>query len=197
VPIVPPLTALAFSSGDRLTDADLIQRGPSTAGRGALNVARVQIPAIGVDAAVEPHTVGADGQMPDPTAADVVAWYDFTNWQGIGGLPLAGGNAVFAGDYDRVRVGAGVFFRLHEVQPGSIITLALNDGRRLYYRVEFNKIASRDIDFANITFATEDESATFITAAGVVSPDGYPDRRIVWARRVNCSPGGVSCEAPQ
>jgi hypothetical protein len=196
VPIVPPLTALTFSVGPRVTIDDLTQRPMGNAGRGALNVVRVQIPSIGVEAAVEPHVVGLDGQMPEPTGADVVAWYDFSAFAGIGGLPLAGGNAVFAGDFDRVRVGPGVFFRLGEVQPGEIITLALRDGRSLYYRVEFNKVASREIDFANITFATADESATFITAAGAIAPGGYPDRRIVWARRVNCSAGGVACEVP-
>lgn len=197
VPRVPPLSALTFSVGDRLLPQDLYARGSNAAGRGQPNVARVLIPSIGVDAAVEPHIVGANGSMPDPTAADVVAWYDFSAFAGIGGLPLSGGNAVFAGDLDRVRVGPGVFWRLAEVQPGGIITLALRDGRQLYYFVEFNKLASRDVDFADITAATADESATFITAAGTASADGYSERRILWARRVNCSPGGVSCELPR
>jgi len=197
VPRVPPLERLTFSDGSRLTLEDLAQRRSGTAGRGTFNIARIVIPSISVDAAVEVQKVGLDGRMPEPSSAAVVAWYDFSEWPGFGGLPLSGGNAVFAGDLDRTRVGPGVFFRLAEVRPGEIIAIELTDGRRLYYHVEFNKLTARDGDFADVTIATAAESATFITAAGAFGPSGYPDRRIVWARRVNCQPGGVGCDLPE
>jgi hypothetical protein len=196
---VPPLASIRFSAGETLVQSDLELRGYGMPGRGPLNVARIIIPSIGVDAPVEPQFVGANGRMPEPSAAEVVAWYDFSTFQGVGGLPLLGGNAAFAGDLDRIRVGPGVFFRLAEVPAGGIITLVLNDGRRLYYRVEFNKTISVDgMDWFGIVSATRDESATFITAAPPFSGGRYSMRRIVWARRVNCdvSSGAPVCEAP-
>lgn len=201
VPRVPPLTALSFSAGEALTQADQYIRGYGTAGRGALNIARVQIPSIGVDAPVQAVTVGTDGVMPRPPAIDVVAFYDFGTFQGMGGLPLAGGNAIFAGDIGRPTVGPGVFAQLASVAPGEIITLVMLDGRRLYYVVEFNKtieVASWD---QSVVAATADESATFITAAGTVLPGGTSTsaRRIVWARRVNCiaPASAATCELPR
>ena len=193
---MPPLRRHTYSAGDALLPGDLAIRGVGTASRGPRNVARIIIPAAGVDAPVETQTVGLDGRMPEPSAADVIAWYDFSVYSGIGGLPLAGGNAVFAGDIDRTGVGPGVFWTLHEVAAGDIVTLVLLDGRALYYHVEFNKIVGRDIDFGSVAAATADESATFITATGAFGSGGYADRRIVWARRVNCEPGGVACELP-
>lgn len=199
VPKVPPLTSIGFSSGETLLQSDLELRGYGNAGRGPLNVARVVIPSINVDAPVETAFVGANGRMPEPSAASVVAWYDFSSFQGVGGLPLLGGNAPFAGDLDRSGVGPAVFFRLAELPAGGIITLVLNDGRHLYYRVEFNKtIAVDGMDWYGIVAATRDESATFITAAPPFDAGRYRMRRIVWARRVNCdvSSGAPVCEAP-
>jgi hypothetical protein len=136
--------------------------------------------------------------MPEPSAANVVAWYDFSVFTDLGGLPLGGGNAVFAGDLDRINVGPGVFFNLRDVTRGDIVTIVLDDGRRLYYHVEFNKILDDTVDFSGVMQATRDESATFITAAGAFQPGtNYTHRRIVWARRVNCGPGPAACELPR
>ena len=130
--------------------------------------------------------------MPNPTSPHVVAWYDFGAWPDLGGLPLAGGNVVLGGD---LRQGAteGVFVHADQLAPGDIIQLYLADGRRLFYAVEFNKTAPvAGLDMTEVVRSTADESLTLVTASGAPLPPGqgkpgtYSDRRIVWARRLNC-----------
>lgn len=181
MPRVPPLAALAFSAGDDLTLGDLQARGFGTPGRGAFPGAALVIPSIGLDATIETQVVGGDGDMPEPSSMQVIAWYDFTMWAGLGGVPLGGGNAVMAANL------GGVFAQLSAVQRGEILVLHLADGRRLFYYVEFNKTTPRDTPlWYEVTSATTDESMTLITAAGSGSGQNWSHRRIVWARRVNC-----------
>jgi hypothetical protein len=120
--------------------------------------------------------------MPPPPAADVVAWYDFSNWSGLGGLPGAGGNVVLAGDASRLGVGAGVFWRLNRVVAGDYVRIVLQGGDSICYRVDWNKIASfSEVAYEDILAATNPEYLTLIT--GAQSPD---ERRIVSARIASC-----------
>ena len=193
IPKVPPLRALRFSSNPTLTEPDLALRGQGPPGRGAFTGARLVIGKIGADATFETATVAADGSMPNPTNPRVVAWYDFGAWPDLGGLPLAGGNVVLGGD---LRQGAteGVFIHADQLAPGDVIQLYLDDGRRLFYVVEFNKTAPvASLDMTEVVRSTADESLTLVTAAGAPLPPGqgkpgtYSDRRIIWARRLNCT----------
>jgi hypothetical protein len=177
---VGALKPIAFSPGSELTAADLAARGPGMPGRGAFNVARIQIARIGVDSAVTSSYVGADGQMPSPAELTDVYWYDFSGWPGLGGLPDAGGNAIFAGSVGDAR-GRGVFNDVFVLAAGDAISVVLLDGRVLTYRVEFNKVAdTASADWHAIASATADESLTIITGTG-----SYAQRRILWARRAS------------
>lgn len=202
VPRVPPLRALTFSPGEEFTSADIVARGVGDAGRGAFNGAALVIPSVGVDAQIETQVVGTNGDMPEPSSMQMIAWYDFSLWPGLGGVPLGGGNTVLAGNL------GGVFAQLGAVQRGEILVVHLTDGRRLFYHVEFNKITPRDSAiWQDIVSATADESMTLITAAGTGSGQHWSHRRIVWARRVNCAlreapetptrAPYVECELPQ
>ncbi len=205
-PRVPPLFILPFSAGETLTSNDVALRGYGEPGRGPFPGTRMIIPTIGVDAALEIQVVGANGVMQRASTPSVVAWYDFSIWPGLGGVPLAGGNSVFAGDY--FKGGPGVFARLAELQVGAMIHLYLDDGTAAYYRVDFNKIvAEAEGDFQAILSATEADSMTLYTAAGEpVGNTTFTHRRIVWARRLNCDspktptpthPEQLGCEQPQ
>jgi hypothetical protein len=81
---------------------------------------RLRIGAIGVDAAVVPVGVQANGEMEVPPAAEV-GWYRF------GSAPGAAGSAVLAAhvDYDGVR---GAFFRLRDLKAGDRIEVTGDDG---------------------------------------------------------------------
>jgi hypothetical protein len=176
---VGALRPITFSPGRDLTNDDLLARGHGTPGRGAFNVARIQIANIGVDSPVTSSTVGMDGQMPSPAGLFDVYWYDFSRWQGLGGLPGAGGNAIFAGSVGEGGA-SGIFVNVYTLGAGDAITLVLLDGRTLTYRVEFNKIAqTASADWQTIVAATADESLTIVTGSNT-----HAERRILWARRV-------------
>lgn len=173
---LPPLT---FSAGPELQPSDLYARGSGAAGRGAFSIARILIATIGVDSTVTSATVGGDGKMPDVPDLTTVYWYDFSMWPGLGGLPGAGGNAIFAGKVAEPAAGPGVFANVRSLAAGDQITLHLIDGRVLVYRVEFNKTVDlQAADWQAIVTATSDESLTIITGIDLAN------RRILWARRV-------------
>lgn len=178
-------TPLAFSEGDTLQPGDLAERGTGTPGRGAFNGTRLVIPKIGVNAEFSVKTVGTDGQMPNPNGPEDVAYYDFSQWDGLGGLPDKGGNVVLAGHVDYINYGPAVFWRLSELEQGDLVEIQMSDGTTATYKIEFNKtVDSSAADWTPIVEATADESVTLITCAGDFNAGHYNLRQIVWGRRV-------------
>jgi LPXTG-site transpeptidase (sortase) family protein len=181
-------TPIAFSPGDFLTEADLAARGRGEPARGPFEGQRLVIPKIGVDAEFSIKPVGADGQMPNPNGPWDVAWYDFSSFPGLGGIPLVdgnGGNIVLAGHVDYINVGPAVFWDLHTLQPGDEIQVVLADGSMVRYAVEFNKVVDPNADdWSSLVQATADESVTLITCSGEFSAGHYSNRQIVWGRRI-------------
>jgi LPXTG-site transpeptidase (sortase) family protein len=178
-------TPIAFGEGSQLTLADLALRGPGEPARGEFLGERLIIPKIGVDAPFTYKVVGPDGQMPNPNGAFDVAYYDFAQWPGLGGLPNAGGNVVMAGHVDYINVGPAVFWDVDALQVGDRIQVRMQDGTLVEYAVEFNKwVAPGDMDWSLILAGTADESITLITCTGEFSAGHYDKRQIVWGRRV-------------
>jgi LPXTG-site transpeptidase (sortase) family protein len=181
-------TPIAFSEGDFLTDADLAARGVGEPGRGPFAGQRLVIPSIGVDAPFTVKEVGTDGQMPNPNGPEDVAWYDFSQWPGLGGLPLAdgdGGNVVLAGHVDYINYGPAVFWRLDELKTGDEIQIVMADGTMATYAVEFSKVVDPGAaDWSNLVAATADESVTLITCTGEFEAGHYTNRHIIWGRRI-------------
>jgi LPXTG-site transpeptidase (sortase) family protein len=178
--IPAPCRDLTFDPSATLTDSDLMMRGYGTPIHSAFLGVNLVIRKIGVDAPLVVRTVGTDGDMPDPNSPTDVAWYDFSQFVGLGGTPgTDSGNVVIAGNFDYTNAPQAVFFRLSELVPGDIIQINTSDGRTLAYGVEFNKTATVDgIDWSLLVSATPEESITLITAA---APRNV-DRRIVWGR---------------
>ncbi len=81
---------------------------------------RVQIPAIGVDAAVEEVGLTPDGAMDVPKAYANTAWYT------LGPRPGEPGNAVIAGHVDS-QTGPAVFWELRQLAPGDAIIVVGDD----------------------------------------------------------------------
>jgi LPXTG-site transpeptidase (sortase) family protein len=114
-----------------------------------------------------------------------VAYYDFSQWPGLGGLPGKGGNVVLAGHVDYIRYGPAVFWRLHELEVGDTMEIQMADGTTATYKVEFNKqLDASAADWTPIVEATADESITLITCGGQFEAGHYNNRQIVWGRRV-------------
>jgi LPXTG-site transpeptidase (sortase) family protein len=178
-------TPIAISPGDMLQPGDLAARGTGEAGRGEFSGTKLVIPKIGIDAEFSVKQVGTDGQMPNPNGPEDVAYYDFSQWPGLGGLPDKGGNVVLAGHVDYIRYGPAVFWRLHELEVGDTIEIQMADGTTATYKVEFNKqLDASAADWTPIVEATADESITLITCGGQFEAGHYNNRQIVWGRRV-------------
>jgi LPXTG-site transpeptidase (sortase) family protein len=178
-------TPIVTSPGAELTDFDLAQRGPGEPARGDFTGDRIIIPKAGVDAPFTYKVVPLGGQMPNPNSWDDVAYYDFVNWPGMGGLPGKGGNVVVAGHVDYINHGPAVFWDLDKLAVGDRVQIRLTDGTMVEYAVEFNKhIEAAKADWEAIVSGTADESITLITCGGEFSAGHYTNRTIIWGRRV-------------
>lgn len=156
---------------------------------------RLRIPVLGVDAAVGRRYVNA--KMPDPTGPGDVVWYDFSEWDGLGGVPGGGGNAVFSGHVDyNLQIpwaeayyrGEGVFYALNLLSPGDVIEVEVG-GKIMQYTVKWTRqVAADGPDNVWLPILTGDvavDSITLITCGGEfdVATKTYRDRFIVRAER--------------
>ncbi len=198
----PTAEATAEPGAEQLTDIrDLVARygDPVDA-----TTARLRIPAIGVDAAVGPRTVGEDGEMALPHGPADIVWYDMSLWLGLGGAPGGGGNAIFSGhvDYnarvsyagelgfaDRVPFrGGGVLFDLKQLSPGDIIEVDVQ-GETLRYVVAWRQRIAADDQPRWSEIWSDDvavDSITLVTCGGDFNftERSYVDRWVVRAERV-------------
>lgn len=168
---------------------------PSTA-----TFATLRIPRFGVEAQVSAKRVG-DGAavMPNPNGPAEVAFYDLSAWDGLGGTPGGGQNAIFSGHVDYsayvgyadVRFhGQAVFSRLPDAQIGDLIEVDY-EGRTLRYQV-VNKIqvsAGTNTNWGDIWSANAGDGVdmiTLYTCGGEFNPEArsYEDRVVVQAHRV-------------
>jgi len=152
-----------------------------------VQVERLVIPAINLDAPVVARAVDGDGQMPSPDGPQQVVYYDFSALPGLGGSPGVGGNTVLAGHVDYHDYGPAVFAKLNDLRQGDQITVRLRDGTQYTYATQSNRIINpSSTHFDEIVAATPEESLTLITCAGSFDSgtDQYNERRIIWAVRI-------------
>jgi LPXTG-site transpeptidase (sortase) family protein len=179
-----PLTASeATDRGAAGAKQDPATQAP-TADVSALSVSRVQIPAIGVDAAVEPLERDASGVLLPP-----VEWED-AGWYRAGVLPGQVGPAVIAGHLDTTLRDA-VFVHLKQLVAGDQVTVTMSDGSTATYAVD------RAIDVEKKTFPTEevygptpDAQLRLITCNGPFddAADTYANNYVVFASLVGKTP---------
>lgn len=158
-----------------------VERGPAPV--------RFVIPGLYIDAPVITETLGEDSLPRVPDRPDQVAWYDFSASPGLRG------NAVFAGHVDWQARGVpipGVFYRLREMKIGDVISVALEDGTSLKYRVTGNVATPYDDpNVVRVMSPTDRDVITVITCGGswstnrrAVNGGSYSHRIIVRAERV-------------
>ena len=137
---------------------------------------RVRIPALGIDAPLGRRVVGDSGDMADPSGPADIVWYDFAAWDGLGGAPGAGGNAVLAGHVDRNGYieyagvnyfGPGVLFNLDQLDSGDRIEVVFG-GKTLRYSVQWVRgLSTSSTDWNEIFSAdVERDSITLVTCGG-------------------------------
>lgn len=89
------------------------------------------IPTIGVNAAIEPVGVLADGNLAVPTQKP----WDGVGWYRNGPYPGAQGSAVIDGHLDRPKGLPAVFWKLRDLHVGDIITIVNPGEMPLHFRV--------------------------------------------------------------
>ena len=157
--------------------------------------ARLRIPSIGVDAPVGRWLV--DGTiMPEPYGPVDVAFYDLTDWPGLGGFPGEGQNAIFGAHVDLNRYvsyadanyrGPAVFWALDQLTPGTLVEVDYA-GETLRYAVTWTEeVDAVGSDWgAYFTADVPVDSITLYTCGGEFdfSSASYSHRVVVRAERV-------------
>jgi LPXTG-site transpeptidase (sortase) family protein len=157
---------------------------------------RIRIPSIGVDAPVGLFIVD-ESAMPDPQGPVDVAFYDMRNWEGMGGYPGEGRNAIFGAHVDLNRSisyaggahyrGPAVFWSLDRLVPGDVIEVDAG-GQTLRYAV----VWSEEVDTVNADWGSiwssdvATDSITLFTCGGEFDFNTleYSHRVVVRAERI-------------
>jgi LPXTG-site transpeptidase (sortase) family protein len=144
-------------------------------------IERLIIPTVKIDAPVVTKGVDDAGVMQSPDNGIDTAWYDFSAQPGFGG------NAVFSGHVDYIKIGKAVFWGLKDLNEGDVIEVHLVDGTVYKYAVNLKQqydAATAPVD--QIVGPTSVETVTLITCGGTFNrlTHQYDKRLIVRAERI-------------
>lgn len=107
---------------------EALQRERQESIRG-MEPARIEIPSIGVDTAIEPTGILENGEMGVPEDVDQVGWFE------PGYKTGAKGHSVLAGHVDSL-TGPAVFYELQNVKIGEQVTVTDKDGRKMVFEIK-------------------------------------------------------------
>ena len=128
------------------------------------------IPAIGVDATIEPR--GLDSNRDLATAADYrnVAWYD------LGPRPGDPGNAILNGHVSWW-TGDAVFTRLAQLRAGDVIRVMRADRVAVTFKVTGRQVVDANSRIASLFAPSPRSTLTLITCTGAWNPLTQSDTR--------------------
>jgi hypothetical protein len=142
--------------------------------------ARIAVPALGVDSAVNP--VGTV-QVPAPGPLyDQAAWYTGSV------TPGQRGPAVILGHIDSAANGPSVFYRLSALRPLDEFTVTRADGRTLVFRVNSVKSYPKDAFPSQAVYGpTTRPEVRLITCGGAFDARArsYVDNTVVYANQIS------------
>lgn len=153
------------------------KRPAATARRQMPNPVRIVIPAIGVDARVIRLGLNQDRTIQVPTDFAETGWFE------PGPEPGEQGAAVIVGHLAG-RSGPGVFIRLSQLRPGSVITVHLQaDARVQFVARSMLRVAKSRFPTNRVYAQTPEPTLRLITCAGALNPTTgrHPDNYIVFA----------------
>lgn len=140
--------------------------------------ARLKIPSINVDAAIEPVGLTSDGAMGVPKGPNEVVWFN------LGPRPGENGSAVIAGHYDWKNNLPAVFDNLHKLQKGDKISIEDEKGMTIVFVVSGIQVYDKDDDAFGV-FNSSDGKArlNLVTCAGDwnKAEKVFSDRLVVFA----------------
>lgn len=137
---------------------------------------RVRIPSIGVDSSLEALHLDAKGELTPPVDFDRAGWY------AEGAAPGDVGPAVIAGHVDS-RTGPAVFYRLHELRPGSTVEVTRGGGVARFRVISTSRHPKARFPTDQVYGPTPDAQLRLITCGGVFDPAArsYADNIVVFA----------------
>jgi hypothetical protein len=138
---------------------------------------RIQIPSIGVDAAMIPLGLNRDRTLQVPTDYAQAGW-----WTG-GARPGQSGPAIIAGHVDS-KTGPAAFFRLRDLRRGATIIVDRSDGTRARFRVlGSEQYAKPQFPTARVYGSTPGPTLRLITCSGTFdrASGHYLDNTVVYA----------------
>ena len=153
---------------------------------------------MGVDAPVGQRFVSG-AVMPNPTGPGDVIWYDLSQWDGLGGVPGGGQNAIFSGHVDyfarvawaeplTVFRGRGVFFHLNVLSTGDVIEIEIGNKILKYGVVWRQQVSAKAEDdwAAMLDSDVTVDSITLVTCGGEfnLNKRTYYDRIVIRAERI-------------
>jgi LPXTG-site transpeptidase (sortase) family protein len=159
---------------------------------------RLVIKAFNIDAPLTYRKVPPNGVMPNPDGPDDIAYYDFSDFENLGGAPGKGGNSVFAGHVDSGSKAckngtvpppcAAVLWDLNDIKVGDVIEVQVS-GETFQYKVTSNQPVSASLNdgtWDRIVTSTATESITIITCGGDFNRQTreYTNRQVVTAERI-------------
>ena len=146
-----------------------------------LDIARLRIPALGVDAPVARYGLDRYGRLDVPQDTTTVGWNP-----GFTSLPGKDGATFLAAHYELGGV-PGVFFAIASLSAGEIVTVVLSDGGEHAYRVtSVIDYALGAIDMGALLAGREGiESLTLMTCSGPSDGGDYAFRTVVLAERAD------------
>ena len=144
---------------------------------------RLLVPRLYIDAPVVTMGLNGEGQPEVPGRPDQVAWYNFAP------APGQRSNAILSGHVDWQTQSSqpipGVFYRLRELEIGDKLTIALEDGQKLEYRVTGNVATGyEDPNVSKAMAHTSKEVVTLITCGGTWIRTGRGEQGGSYSHRV-------------
>jgi sortase (surface protein transpeptidase) len=152
---------------------------PKAEDRQVADPVRLRIPAIGVDAPVDPLSVDKNGVLPPPETEQRTGW-----WR-AGPEPGERGPAVIVGHVDSYE-GPAVFIRLTDLRSGDQILIDRADGSTAVFVTQrTEQHAKGDFPTQAVYGRTPDPQLRLITCGGAYDERGrrYLDNIIVYAHR--------------
>jgi hypothetical protein len=137
----------------------------------------LSIPALGVEARIVPVGVERSGEIQVPSDVRLVGHYR------LGPAPGLAGNAVLLGHVDSRLQGPGVFFGLSTLNLGELVSVTMENERRLSFRVVARRLFPREALPARVFSKVGSPVLVLITCGGSFDEDArrYSDNLVIYA----------------